>query len=135
LGIGNAKSDSPEMQEVLQSQKGEANTEFFKFVSKNYASWVSPKSTDGPIMSHNLIQVKVLPHVEKGTPLFFMLIDNLRFDQWKAIQPIFAESFRILEEETFMRFCLQLLNMPGMLFLAGLLPIDIEKKFSCAMEK
>ena len=30
-----------------------------------------------------------------------VLIDNLRFDQWKTIQPIFAESFRIHEEETF----------------------------------
>src|ERR1700736_1961794 len=40
------KSDSPEMQEVLQTQKSEANTEFFKFVSRNYASWVNPKSTD-----------------------------------------------------------------------------------------
>jgi hypothetical protein len=48
-----------------------------------------------------MFQFKVLPHVEKGTPTFFILIDNLRFDQWKAIQPIFAESFRILEEETF----------------------------------
>src|SRR6476620_4740274 len=45
------KSDSPEMREVLQAQKHEANTEFFKFISKNYASWVSPKSTTGPIMS------------------------------------------------------------------------------------
>ena len=52
-------------------------------------------------MSHTMFQFKVLPHVEKGTPLFFILIDNLRFDQWKAIQPIFAESFRILEEDSF----------------------------------
>src|SRR6476620_11528813 len=41
------KSDSPEMMEVFQSQKSEANTEFFKFVSKNYAGWVSPKSDSG----------------------------------------------------------------------------------------
>src|SRR5690349_1402525 len=47
------KSDSPEMQEVFQTQKSEANTEFFKFVSKNYANWVSPRSTDGPVMSHS----------------------------------------------------------------------------------
>src|SRR6187431_174969 len=57
------KSDSPEMQEVLQSQKNEANTEFFKFVSRNYTNWVSPKSTDGPVMSHTLMQFKVLPHL------------------------------------------------------------------------
>jgi hypothetical protein len=50
------KSDSPEMQEVLQQQKSEANTEFFKFVSKNYASWISPKSKEGPVMSHSLFQ-------------------------------------------------------------------------------
>ncbi|HNJ28118.1 MAG TPA: response regulator, partial [Ferruginibacter sp.] len=81
------KSDSPEMQEVFQTQKAEANTEFFKFISKNYASWVSPKATEGPIMSHSLMKYKVFPHLEKGTPLFFVLIDNLRFDQWKAIQP------------------------------------------------
>src|SRR6187200_3772675 len=69
------KSDSPEMQEVLQSQKSEANTEFFKFVSRNYAGWVSLKSDSGPIMSHSLLQFKVLPHVEKGIPTFFILLD------------------------------------------------------------
>ena len=46
------KSDSPEMQEVFASQKQEANTEFFKFVGKNYDSWVNPKTIDAPIMSN-----------------------------------------------------------------------------------
>src|SRR5450432_2048629 len=49
-----AKSDSPEMREVFQSQKQEANTEFFKFISKNYTKWISPKATDAPVMSHTL---------------------------------------------------------------------------------
>src|SRR5215831_4010657 len=53
------KTDSPEMQEVLQTQKNEANTEFFKFISKNYASWVGPKSVEGPVMSHNMFKFKV----------------------------------------------------------------------------
>src|SRR3954462_799385 len=60
------KSDSPEMQEVFQTQKSEANTEFFKFVSKNYASWVNPKKAEAPVMSHTLMQKKVFPNVEKG---------------------------------------------------------------------
>lgn len=123
------KSDSPEMQEVFATQKQEANTEFFKFISKNYASWVSPKSTEAPIMSHNLLQYKVLPHLEKGTPLFFVLIDNLRFDQWKAIQPIFAESFRIHEEETFYAILPSATQYARNAIFAGLLPVDIEKQF------
>src|SRR5207302_10822935 len=76
------KSDSPEMQEVLQQQKSEANTEFFKFISRNYASWINAKTHSGPVMSHTMFQFKVLPHVEKVMPLFFVVIDNLRFDQW-----------------------------------------------------
>src|SRR6185503_3240490 len=123
------KSDSPEMQEVLQSQKSEANTEFFKFVSRNYASWVKPKSVDGPVMSHTLMQFKVLPHLEKGTPLFFILIDNLRFDQWKAIQPIFSESFRILEEDSFYSILPTATQYCRNAIFAGLMPVDIEKQY------
>jgi CheY-like chemotaxis protein len=123
------KSDSPEMREVLQSQKSEANTEFFKFVSKNYARWVNPKGDDGPIMSHGLLKFKVLPHVEKGVPTFFILIDNLRFDQWKAIQPIFSESFRILEEDTFYSLLPTATQYARNAIFAGLLPMEIEKAY------
>lgn len=123
------KSDSPEMQEVFQTQKSEANNEFFKFVSKNYAKWVNPKSTEGPVMSHTLFKYKVMPHVEKGTTTFFLLIDNLRFDQWKAIQPIFAESFRILEEESFYSILPTATQYARNAIFSGLLPIDIEKHF------
>ncbi len=123
------KSDSPEMMEVFQSQKQEANTEFFKFISKNYLSWVNSKSADAPVMSHTLMQSKVFPHVEKGIPTFFILIDNLRFDQWKAIQPIFAESFRILEEETFYSILPTATQYCRNAIFAGMLPVDIEKQF------
>ena len=123
------KSDSPEMQEIFASQKQEANLEFFKFISKNYACWIDPKSSQSPIMSHNLMQFKVLPHLEKGTPLFFILIDNLRYDQWKTIQPIFAESFRILEDETFYSILPTATQYARNAIFAGMLPIDIEKQF------
>lgn len=123
------KSNSPEMQEILANQKQEANTEFFKFISKHYANWLKPNSMDAPILSHNLLQHKVLPHVEKGIPTFFILIDNLRYDQWKTIQPIFAESFRILEEETFYSILPTATQYSRNAIFAGLLPIEIEKQF------
>ena len=122
------KSDSPEMQEILHSQKQEANREFFKFISRHYTSWLNPKN-DAPTMSHNLLQFKVLPHVEKGIPTFFLLIDNLRFDQWKAIQPLFTENFRILEEETFYSILPTATQYCRNAIFSGLMPIDIEKQF------
>jgi CheY-like chemotaxis protein len=123
------RSDSPEMQEVFQTQKNEANTEFFKFISRNYASWLKDKATDKPVMSHTLMKEKVLPQVEKGTPTFFVLIDNLRFDQWRTIQPIFAESFRIVEEDSFYSILPTATHYARNAIFSGMLPIDIEKKF------
>ncbi|MFT4154210.1 response regulator [Parafilimonas sp.] len=121
------KSNSPEMQEVFQTQKQEANTEFFKFISKNYANWIGGKGA--PVMSHTLFKQKILPQVKKGETTFFVLIDNLRFDQWKAIQSIFMESFRIVEEDTFYSILPTATQYSRNAIFAGLLPVEIEKLF------
>jgi hypothetical protein len=78
-------------------------------------------------MSHTLFKEKILPEVKKGTPTFFILIDNLRYDQWKTLQPIFAESFRILEEETFYAILPTATQYSRNAIFAGMLPIEIEK--------
>jgi DNA-binding response OmpR family regulator len=123
------KSDSPEMQEVHQSQKNEANAEFFKFVSRNYTSWVAPGATDAPVMSHTLFRTKILPHIGKDMPVVWLLIDNLRYDQWKAIEPVFAETFRIQQEDTFYSILPTATHYCRNAVFAGLLPAEIEKNF------
>ena len=123
------RSDSPEMQEVFQSQKQEANTEFFKFISRNYASWLKQGAKERPVMSHTLMRDKVLPVLEKGVPTFFVLIDNLRFDQWRTIMPIFLESFRLVEEDSFYAILPTATHYARNAIFSGLLPIEIEKKF------
>jgi hypothetical protein len=90
---------------------------------------VDPKSTDAPIMSHTLFRFKVLPHVEKGIPLVWLVVDNLRYDQWKAIQPIISETFRVQEEETFYSILPTATQYCRNAMFAGLLPLDIEKQF------
>ncbi len=122
------KSDSPEMREVFNTQKAEANTEFFKFVSRNYADWVAnPK--EAPVMSHNVLAKKLFPYIQKGKPAFFILVDNLRFDQWRAIQPIFSEYFRIVEEDAFYSILPTATQYSRNAIFAGMMPIDIQKNF------
>src|SRR5678815_1693290 len=67
--------------------------------------------------------------LKKEHRFFFVLIDNLRFDQWKAIQPIFSESFRILEEDTFYSILPTATQYARNSIFSGMMPIDIEKKF------
>jgi CheY-like chemotaxis protein len=122
-----ARSDSSEMMEVLQSQKSEANTEFFKYVSKNYEKWI--KGNDSPILSHELFKRKVAPHLQQGKPTFLVVIDNLRYDQWKAFQPIVNDTFRMLEEDMFYSILPTATQYARNALFAGMLPIDIESKF------
>ncbi|HEY0274127.1 MAG TPA: PglZ domain-containing protein, partial [Chitinophaga sp.] len=113
----------------LQSQKQEANSEFVKFIGRHYADWMTPKAQDAPIMSHTLFREKVLPFLDPAIPNFFVLIDNLRYDQWKAIQPIFMESFRLVEEDTFYSILPTSTQYARNAIFAGQLPVDIEARF------
>jgi CheY-like chemotaxis protein len=123
------KSNSPEMQEILTSQKQEANQEFCKFVEKNYAKWIKAKLEDAPTMSHTIMKKHVFPSLEKGKSTFFVLLDNLRFDQWRTIQPIFLESFKMIEEDIVTAILPTTTQYSRNAIFAGMLPMEIEKRY------
>lgn len=124
-----AKAGSSEMQEVLQTQMEEANNEFFKFISRNYSEWLKPGFANPPVMSHTLLKEKVFPFLQKERPLFFILIDNLRYDQWKVIQPLLADMFRVAEEETFYSILPTATQYSRNAIFSGLMPSDISRAF------
>ena len=124
-----ARSDSPEMQEVLHNQKAEANTEFYKYISKNFSNWITGKNIDAPLFSHEVIARKVAPHLEKGKPTFLVVIDNLRLDQWKVLQPIISDAYRVVEEDLFYSILPTATQYARNALFAGMLPIEIAKKY------
>ncbi len=91
--------ESQEMAEVLEMQKTEANANFARFIIRNYESWLNDPKADKPLLSHQLMKKKVFPELGKGRPVFMVLIDNLRFDQWKVIEPVLNEYFSVEREE------------------------------------
>ena len=95
------KSDDPGMREILGMQENEANNRFSKFYMNNYISWLNPSNTERPLLSTDLFPKKIFPGIKKNTPLFFILIDNLRYDQWKTISAELTGMFKIIEEETY----------------------------------
>jgi len=124
-----SRSDSNEMMEVLQTQKTEANTEFSKFISKNYEKWINKKTNDNPLMSHQLFEQKIAPMIEPKKPTILVLIDNLRFDQWKAIQPTVMESFKVVEEDMYYSILPTATQYSRNAFFAGMLPMEIQRNF------
>jgi DNA-binding response OmpR family regulator len=94
-------ADNNDMAEVLNMQKTEANANFCKFVMRNYEKWLNDPSASKPLLSHQIMKRKVFNETGKGVPVFLFVIDNLRFDQWKIIEPVLAEYFDVQEEETY----------------------------------
>jgi len=120
------QSETNEMMEILSMQKNEANNEFGKFVQKNYESWM--EDTDKrPLMSHELMRKKVLPVLDNNRPTIFLLLDNLRFDQWKIIEPIISDLYRVEQEDYFYSILPTSTQYSRNAIFAGMLPSDIYK--------
>jgi len=85
------------MTEMLAMQKSEANSAFTKFIKKNYLDWIAnPESR--PVMSPDIFKKKIFPLLDAGEKVFFIVLDNFRYDQWRVLSNELADSFSFDEE-------------------------------------
>ena len=121
-------SHTEQMSDILSMQKSEANAEFSKYVIRNYTDWIKEKE-ESPILSHQLVSKKVLPHLQAKKPIFLVLLDNLRFDQWKIIERTLINNFRVTSEDFFFSILPTSTQYSRNAIFAGMLPSDIERHF------
>ena len=123
------KLQDKSMYDVLKMQKSDANNQFFKFIEKNYINWLNGKNQNPPVMSHTLIKNKFIQELSGSEPVFFILIDNLRFDQWKIIQPFIQDYYKVEAEESYFSILPTATQYARNAIFSGLLPSEIEKRF------
>ncbi len=124
------KSQDEGLKEILKMQKSEANTVFARFIADNYAHWLSGKAEEKPMLSHLLVKEKLVPILkENDSKVFLIIIDNLRFDQWKVIQPVIENYYRVESEEIAYGILPTATQYARNAFFAGLLPSEIQKRF------
>lgn len=114
------------MFEILESQKAEANNQFCKFIDKNYPKWFL-KDGDAPIMSHTLFREKIAPEISKQQPTLLVVVDNLRFDQWKTFEPIITNVYKKTKEAAFFSILPTATQYARNAIFSGLMPNDMEK--------
>jgi hypothetical protein len=119
------KSTDPGMADILKMQENEANNSFSKFVARNYLGWFDAKATDAPILSPSLFTKKIFPQISNNRPLFFILIDNLRFDHWKVISSELSGLFRIIEEDIYFSILPTATQYSRNAIFAGMMPDHI----------
>jgi CheY-like chemotaxis protein len=122
-------SNDEGMSEIFKTQRSEANEQFTKFIKNNYLGWLKNAGT-APVMSHTVFKQRIAPVIKESQEnVFVLVIDNLRYDQWRVIQPKLQEMFRVENEEIFYSILPTATQYARNALFAGLMPSEIEKMF------
>jgi CheY-like chemotaxis protein len=121
------KIEDSGMREVLDMQRKEANNQFCRFIENNYLEWLNGVE-ESPQMVHTLIKDRINPLLD-DEEVFVVVIDNLRFDQWKILSPVLSKYYAIREEEIVYSILPTATHYARNAFFAGLMPSEIAKKF------
>ncbi|MEJ2585241.1 MAG: bifunctional response regulator/alkaline phosphatase family protein [Robiginitalea sp.] len=114
------------MFEILESQKSEANHQFCKFIEKQYPNWVSGE--EAPVLSHTLFRKKVVPVLKEG-PTLLVVIDNLRYDQWMALEDVVGTHYKKHEEAPYFSILPTATQYARNALFSGLMPLEMEKQY------
>jgi CheY-like chemotaxis protein len=116
----------PGMLGILESQKQEANTQFFKFIKKNYEDYLT--AHDKPTFSHTLFKDYVVPELKKKQPVLFVVIDNLRYDQYRTLEPLINNHYKKEEEHAYFSILPTATQYARNAIFSGLMPSEMEKR-------
>jgi len=110
--------------EILEAQKIEANQQFSRFIEKNYTNWFD--DDQAPILSHTLFKSKILPELSKEQPTLLIVIDNLRYDQWKTIEKTINLHYKSTENSIYFSILPTATQYARNALFSGLMPKQIE---------
>ncbi|MCC6700781.1 MAG: bifunctional response regulator/alkaline phosphatase family protein [Fluviicola sp.] len=114
------------MREILNAQRREANDLFCRFIENNYEDWFNGQE-EAPEMVHHLLKERVFPMLNE--PVYLLVIDNLRYDQWQVLKPIISNYFTIEKEDIVFSILPTATHYARNALFAGLMPSEIEKRF------
>ncbi len=81
--------------DTVHSMLIELRRDFGEWACREYPKWVRRKE-DRPVLSIDLVERYLKPELG-DRPVFFVILDCMRLDQWRAIAPVLAPYFEIEE--------------------------------------
>ena len=114
------------LEETHLAQKKECNTEFSDFVASRYPDWVEG-NPDAPPLSVNILDRYVIPQLQAGKSVYFIVVDCFRLDHWLAVEPLLYPYFSIERQYSFSILPSATMYSRNALF-SGLFPLEIAEQ-------
>jgi CheY-like chemotaxis protein len=83
------------LQQTISEQRRECNREFAKYVEKNYRNWIESNDVT---LSPRVVDKFLIPHLQSKDPVFFFVIDCMRYDQWLIMEKQLQSLFQITKD-------------------------------------
>ena len=80
---------------TVESLHDDLRHDFGRYVTQEYPRWVRQQG-DVPEMSVDVVERRLLPLLGRD-PVYFVVLDCMRLDQWRAISPLLGEFFDVDE--------------------------------------
>ncbi|MDT8323131.1 MAG: bifunctional response regulator/alkaline phosphatase family protein [Bacteroidota bacterium] len=113
------------LQQTMADQRKECNQEFCKFVERNYRDWLED---DDVTLSPQVVDRFLLPHLDSKGPVFFFVIDCMRYDQWLIMEQHLCNLYTI-EKEFYMGILPTATPYARNAIFSGYYPSEIERVF------
>ena len=84
------------------------NIDFGRLIESHYPGWVRDSlagGNDRPMLSSDVVRHAVVPHIQAGKRVVFIVIDCMRLDQWFTLEPLLEELVRRSNASTTARSC------------------------------
>ncbi|MEN2992417.1 MAG: bifunctional response regulator/alkaline phosphatase family protein [Bacteroidia bacterium] len=123
------KSGEGELRSILDGQRAEANLLFSRFYTENYLEWVH--SSQRPTLSPDVLTKYFLPHLAERAkePIVLLLIDGMRYDQWKVLEALLAPYYHTAEEQLFFSILPTATQYARNSLFGGLFPLELAQRF------
>ena len=79
--------------QILEDQFQSCNKKFSSYIIQNYPQWVNSK--ERPTLSCDIFSNNVKPLLTNNSKTCLVVMDAMRFDQFMALYPLFAEDYSI----------------------------------------
>ncbi len=113
------------MLEILESQKQEANNLFYKFIKKNYQNSLTTHKK--PTFSNTLFTDFIVPNLNSKNGVLWIVIDNLRYDQYRMLEPFINNHYKKEEEHSYFSILPTATQYARNSIFSGLMPSEMEK--------
>ncbi len=108
-------------------QMSAANLALGRYVRNRYRDWLHG-SDDAPLLSPGVYEKLVEPEVQASKQVLWVIIDCMRADQWRMVEPLVEPYFRIERQQYWSILPTATPYSRNALF-AGLYPLDIAKGY------